>query len=109
MPSNLFLVSFLGILLHIVYVVVILMIFFFFCLFLPAAADVPIDRSARLRVGLMEDQITFAADAADKLKNLVGKAKGQLSKLYSQIFPRLDQVSGLEVLTGAFGAHHQNP
>src|SRR3954469_10456669 len=85
------------------------MMFFFFCLFLPAAADIPIDRSARLRVGLMEDQITFAVDTADKLKNLVGKAKGALLKLYSQIFPRLAQVSGLEVLTGAFWAHHRNP
>src|SRR3954466_4498625 len=104
MPSNLSSVSFLGILLHIVYVIAILMIFFFFCLFLPAAADVPIDRSARLRVGLMEDQITFAVDAADKLKNLVGKVKGALSKLYSQIFQRLAHVSGLEVLTGAVWA-----
>src|SRR4051794_11538349 len=57
-----------------------------------------------LRVGLMEDQITFAVDAADKLKNLVGKAKGALSKLYSQIFPRLAQVSGLEVNHRLLGA-----
>src|SRR3954447_4991251 len=78
-------------------------------LLLPPAADIPVDRSARLRVGLMEDQITFTIDAADKLKNFIGKAKGALAKLYSQVFPKLAQVTGVEMLTGAFWAHHQNP
>src|SRR3954454_5708682 len=78
-------------------------------LLLPAAANIPVDRSARLRVGLMEDQITFTIDAADKLKSLIGKAKGALVKLYSQVFPKLTHVTGVEVPTDAFWAHHQNP
>src|SRR4051794_23299375 len=68
-------------------------------LFLPAAADIPVDRAARLRVELLEDSIAFAVDSADKLKGLFGRAKTALAKLYSQVFPRFPQVPGLEALT----------
>lgn len=73
------------------------------------AADIPVDRADRLRVELLEDSITFAVDSADKLKDLLIKAKTSLSKLYSQIFPRLSLVTGLEALTSAFWAEHANP
>ena len=73
------------------------------------AADVPVDRTGRLRVESLEDSIAFAIDSADKLKNLFGKAKSALAKLYSQIFPKMPQVTGLEALTGAFWAEKENP
>ena len=73
------------------------------------AADVPVDRTARLRVGPLEDSIAFAVDSADKLKNLFDKEKSALAKLYSQIFPKLPQVAGLEAMTGAFWTQKENP
>src|SRR4051794_12078979 len=65
------------------------MVIFLLSLFLPVAADIPVDRAARLWVELLEDQIAVAIDSADKLKGLFGKAKVALAKLYHQISPKL--------------------
>ena len=73
------------------------------------AADIPVDKSARLRVGPLEDAITFAIDSADKSKALFGKVKSTLVKLYGQIFPRAPQVTGLEAMLGSFWAQRENP
>ena len=74
-----------------------------------AAADIPVDKSARLRVGPLEDAISFAIDSADKSKALFGKVKSTLAKLYSQIFPKAPQVTSLETMLGSFWAQRENP
>ena len=74
-----------------------------------AAADIPVDKAARLRVGPLEDSIAFAIDSADKSKALFGKVKSALAKLYSQIFPKMPPVEGLEAMIGAFWAEKENP
>ena len=52
---------------------------------LTVAADIPVDRTGHLRVESLQDSIAFAIDSADKLKDLFGKTKSALTKLYSQI------------------------
>ena len=74
-----------------------------------APGDIPVDKSACLRVGPLEDAISFAIDSADKSKALLGKVKSTLAKLYSQIFPKAPQVTGMEAMLGSFWAQRENP
>ncbi|KAM0904955.1 hypothetical protein ACQ4PT_017682 [Festuca glaucescens] len=65
-------------------------------------ADMPIDRSNRLRVDSMSDAISFAVDSSDQIQELLKKAKGALSKLLLLIFLKLDQEKTLGKLVNAF-------
>jgi hypothetical protein len=66
------------------------------------AADMPVDRSNRLRVDSISDAISFAIDSSDQIQELRKKAKGALSKLFLLMFPKLDQDRTLEELVDAF-------
>jgi hypothetical protein len=66
------------------------------------AADMPVDRSNRLRVDSISDAISFAIDSSDQIQELLKKAKGALSKLFLLMFPKLDQDRTLEELVDAF-------
>jgi hypothetical protein len=61
-----------------------------FCDFLDTA-DMPIDRRTKLRVKSMSDALSFATDSDNQLQDLLKKTKGALSKLFSMMFPKLDQ------------------
>jgi hypothetical protein len=39
----------------------------------------------------MSDALSFATESSDQLQGLLKKAKGALSKLFSMMFPKLDQ------------------
>ncbi|KAM0924759.1 hypothetical protein ACQ4PT_004690 [Festuca glaucescens] len=66
------------------------------------AADMPVDRTSRLRVDSMLDAISFAVDSSDQIQRLLKKTKGALSKLFSLMFPKLDQEKTLEELVNVF-------
>ncbi|KAM0925266.1 hypothetical protein ACQ4PT_004298 [Festuca glaucescens] len=66
------------------------------------AADMPVDRTSRLRVDSMSDTISFAVDSSDQIQRLLKKTKGALSKLLSLLFPKLDQEKTLEELVNVF-------
>jgi hypothetical protein len=62
----------------------------------------PVDRTNRLRIDSMSDAISVAVDSSDQIQELLKKAKGALSKLFSLIFPKVDQTKTLEELVNAF-------
>ena len=62
----------------------------------------PVDRTKRLRVDSMSDALSFAVDSSDQVQELLKKAKGALSRLFSLMFPKLDQEKTLEELVNAF-------
>jgi hypothetical protein len=72
------------------------------------AADMPVDRPNRLRVDSMSDAISFVMDSSDQIQELLKKAKGTLSKLFSLIFPKLDQEKILDELVNAFFIDNDN-
>jgi hypothetical protein len=55
----------------------------------------PVDRTKRLRGDSMSDAISFAVDSSDQIQDLLKKTKGALSKLFSLMFPKLDQEKPL--------------
>jgi hypothetical protein len=55
-------------------------------------------RTNRLQLDSMPDVISFAVDSSDQIQELLKKAKGDLSKLFSLIFPKLEQKKTLEEL-----------
>ena len=62
----------------------------------------PVNRTKRLRVDSMSDALSFAMDSSDQVQELLKKAKGALSRLFSLMFPKLDQEKTLEELVNAF-------
>ena len=62
----------------------------------------PADRTSRLRVDSMSDAISFAVDSSGQIQDLLKKTKGALSKLFSLMFPKLDQEKSLGELVNAF-------
>jgi hypothetical protein len=66
------------------------------------AADMPVDRTNRLRVDSMSDAISFSVDSSDQIQELLKKAKGALSKLFLLCFPKLDQEKTLGDPVNAF-------
>jgi hypothetical protein len=50
----------------------------------------------------MSDAISFVVDSSDQIQELLKKAKRTLSKLFSLMFPKLDQEKTLEELVIAF-------
>ena len=62
----------------------------------------PVDRTKRLRVDSMSDALSFAVDSSTQIEELLKKTKGVLSKLFSLMFPKLDQDKTLEELVNTF-------
>nr|XP_051197352.1 uncharacterized protein LOC127310747 [Lolium perenne] len=56
-----------------------------------STSDMPVNRRSKLRVDSMSDALSFATESSDQLQGLLKKAKGALSKLFSMMFPKLDQ------------------
>ncbi|KAM0859735.1 hypothetical protein ACQ4PT_046996 [Festuca glaucescens] len=67
-----------------------------------SAANMPVDRTSRLQVDSMSDAISFAVDSSDQIQRLLKKTKGALSKLFSLMFPKLDQEKTLEEQVNVF-------
>jgi hypothetical protein len=51
----------------------------------------PIDRMNKLLVDSMLDALSFATESSNQLQALLKKTKGALLKLFSMMFPKLDQ------------------
>ncbi|KAM0840479.1 hypothetical protein ACQ4PT_059654 [Festuca glaucescens] len=66
------------------------------------AADMPVDRTNRLRVDSMSDALSFAMDSSGQIQELLKKTKGALSKLFLLMFPKLDQEKTLGKLVNTF-------
>ncbi|KAM0922899.1 hypothetical protein ACQ4PT_005848 [Festuca glaucescens] len=64
--------------------------------------DMPVDRTNKLRVDSMSDALSFAVDSSEQIQDLLKKAKGDLSKLFSMMFPKLDQNKTLGELANTF-------
>ncbi|KAK1614376.1 hypothetical protein QYE76_019893 [Lolium multiflorum] len=71
-------------------------------------ADMPIDHTSKLRMDSMLDALTFAVESSGQIQSLLTKAKGALSKLFSLIFPKLDQNKTLGELADAFYVDFSN-
>jgi hypothetical protein len=61
-----------------------------------------VDRTNRLQVDSMSDAISFVVDSNDQIQELLKKTKGSMSKLFSSMFPKLDQEKTLGELVNAF-------
>jgi hypothetical protein len=68
----------------------------------PDIADIPIDRRSKLRVDSMSDALSFATESSNQLQELLKKTKGALSKLFSMMFPKLDQNKTLGEMADTF-------
>ncbi|KAK1695577.1 hypothetical protein QYE76_012274 [Lolium multiflorum] len=67
-----------------------------------STADMPIDRTSKLREDSMSDALSFATDSSNQVQGLLQKTKGALSKLFSMMFPKLDQNKTLGEMADAF-------
>jgi hypothetical protein len=50
----------------------------------------------------MSDALSFAVESSEQIQDLLKKAKGVLSKLFSMMFPRLDQNKTLGEMVNTF-------
>nr|XP_051212788.1 uncharacterized protein LOC127330703 isoform X2 [Lolium perenne] len=66
------------------------------------AADMPVDRTNRLRVDSMSDAICFVVDSSEQIQELLKKTKEDFSKLFLMMFPKLDQDKTLGELVNTF-------
>ena len=57
----------------------------------------------------MDDAVSYAVASNGQTKELLSKTKATLSKLYSLVFPKLDQKKTLGELTEAFFIDHAEP
>ena len=69
-----------------------------------AAAEIPVNKSCRLRVGPLQDAVAFAIDSAEKSTAVLGQMKTALAKLFRQVFPRAAPPKDLQTLLGSFWA-----
>jgi hypothetical protein len=61
-----------------------------------------VDRTNKLRVDSMSDALSFAVESIEQIQDLSKKAKGAMSKLFSMMFPKLDQNKNLGELANTF-------
>ena len=61
-----------------------------------------IDRTSKLREDSMSDALSFATDSSNQVQGLLQKTKGALSKLFSMMFPKLNQDKTLGEMADAF-------
>ena len=69
----------------------------------------PVHRTNQIRVDSIDDAISFAVASNEQTKELLSKTKATLLKLYSLVFPKLDQKKMLGELTEAFFIDHAEP
>jgi hypothetical protein len=50
----------------------------------------------------MSDALSFAAESSDQIQDILKKTKGALSKLFSMMFPKLDQNKSLGEMADTF-------
>jgi hypothetical protein len=50
----------------------------------------------------MSDALSFVVESSEQIQDLLKKAKGALSKLFSMMFPKLDQNKTLRELANTF-------
>jgi hypothetical protein len=50
----------------------------------------------------MLDAISFAVNSSDQIQDLLKKTKGAMSKLFSPMFPKLDQEKTLDEMVNTF-------
>ncbi|KAK1602267.1 hypothetical protein QYE76_037708 [Lolium multiflorum] len=67
-----------------------------------STADMSIDRTSKLREDSMSDALSFATDSSNQVQGLLKKTKGALSKLFSMMFPKLDQNKTLGEMADTF-------
>jgi hypothetical protein len=65
-------------------------------------ADMPIELRSKLRVNSTSDALSFATESGNQLEDLLKKKKGALSKLFSMMFPKLDQSKTLGEMAETF-------
>ncbi|KAK1665914.1 hypothetical protein QYE76_054073 [Lolium multiflorum] len=65
-------------------------------------ADMPVDRTNKLRVDSMSDALIFATESSKQIQDLLAKTKGALSRLFSIMFPKLDQNKTLGEMADIF-------
>jgi hypothetical protein len=68
----------------------------------PGTADMPFDRTNKLRVESMLGVLSFAVESSEQIQELLKKAKGSLSTLFSLMFPKIDQNRTLGELANTF-------
>ncbi|KAK1696142.1 hypothetical protein QYE76_012839 [Lolium multiflorum] len=66
------------------------------------AADMPINRARKLREDSMSDALSLATDSNIQVLGLLQKTKGALSKLFSMIFPKVNQNKTLGEMVDTF-------
>ena len=62
----------------------------------------PVNRADKDQVEAMEDPVAFAADSADRVRELVVKAKAALWRLFGLVLPKLPEEKTLHELTETF-------
>ncbi|KAK1649697.1 hypothetical protein QYE76_067502 [Lolium multiflorum] len=67
-----------------------------------STADMLVDRTNKLRVDSMSDALTFATESSKQIQDLLTKTKGALSRLFSMMFPKLDQNKTLGEMADTF-------
>jgi hypothetical protein len=72
-------------------------------------ADVPINRARKLREDSMSDALSLATNANIQVLDLLQKAKGELSRLFSMIFPKIKQDKTLGEMANAFFINPSEP
>jgi hypothetical protein len=65
-------------------------------------ADMPVDRTNKLRVDSMSDALSFVVKSNEQIQELLKKAKGDFPKLFLLMFPNLDQTKTLGELANNF-------
>jgi hypothetical protein len=65
-------------------------------------SDMPVDRTNKLRVDSMSDALSFATESSNQLQDLLKKTMGALSRLFSMMFPKLDQNKTLGEMADTF-------
>jgi hypothetical protein len=62
----------------------------------------PVDRTNKLRVDSMSDALSLEAESSSQIQDLLKKTKGALSRLFSMMFPKLDQNKTLGEMEDTF-------
>jgi hypothetical protein len=68
----------------------------------PGATDMPVDRTHKIREDSMSDALSLASDSNNQVQGLLQKTKGALSKLFSMMFPKLNQNKTLGEMADTF-------
>jgi hypothetical protein len=61
----------------------------------PDTVDMHVDCTNKLQVDSMLDALSFATESSNQIQDLLTETKGALSRLFSMMFPKLDQSKTL--------------